>query len=421
MMAIGKKSGLVPELRFPDFRGELPWQHLPLKKLATRITQRNTDGAERRVLTNSAERGVLDQRDYFDKDIATNTENYYIVEQGDYVYNPRISSAAPVGPISKNQVGTGVMSPLYSVFRFRSEDNDFFAHYFRSVHWHGYMRRVSNTGARHDRMAITNDDLMCMPIPTPSPGEQQKIADCLGSLDDLIAAEGRKLEAMRRHKQGLMCQIFPQDGETAPRIRLPDFAGAGEWHRRTLGEIAKISKGKGISKSDISEGGVTPCIRYGELYTSYGEVIETVRSRTDLPVSSLVFSKAGDVIVPASGETKEDIATCACVVDEGVALGSDLNIIRSSVDGRFLSYYINGARRRALAKVAQGDTVVHIYPAQLSRLELFIPENRAEQEQIAACLSSLSKALAAQSRRIEGLKIHKHGLLQQLFLSPEEH
>jgi type I restriction enzyme, S subunit len=142
-MTADKPSHLVPKLRFAEFVDEPPWKCTPLKKLATRITRRNTHGAKLRVLTNSAERGVVDQREYFEKDIATNTDNYYIVERGDYVYNPRISSAAPVGPISKNQIGTGVMSPLYTVFRFRSDANDFFAHYFRSSHWHGYLRRVS--------------------------------------------------------------------------------------------------------------------------------------------------------------------------------------------------------------------------------------------------------------------------------------
>lgn len=210
-MTADKPSHVLPKLRFAEFDGEPAWECPPLRKLATRITRRNTEGYELGVLTNSAERGVVNQREYFDKDIATNTDSYYIVERGDYVYNPRVSSAAPVGPISKNKVGTGVMSPLYTVFRFQSDASDFFAHYFRSPHWHGYLRRVSNSGARHDRMAITNDDLMQMPIPTPSPREQQRIADCLGSLDDLIAAESRKLEALRQYKQGLIPTALTTD------------------------------------------------------------------------------------------------------------------------------------------------------------------------------------------------------------------
>ena len=199
----------VPKLRFPEFIDDPPWECCPLMNLAKLITQRNTHGTDLRALTNSAEHGVIDQVDYFDKKIATNTNNYFIVEAGDYVYNPRSSSSAPVGPISKNRIGVGVMSPLYTIFRFRSDANDFYAHYFRSSHWHEYLRRVSNHGARHDRMAIAKNDLMRMPMPTPTQCEQQKIADCLGSLDDLITAEGQKLEALRQHKQGLMQQLFP--------------------------------------------------------------------------------------------------------------------------------------------------------------------------------------------------------------------
>ena len=218
-----------------------------------------------------------------------------------------------------------------------------------------------------------------------------------------------------------MQQLFPQLGQSRPRLRFPEFRNAVEWQRCALGEIAEISKGKGISKSDVVQRGRTPCVRYGELYTSYGEIIEIIKSRTNLPASDLVLSNAGDVIIPASGETKEDIATCACVVDDGVALGSDLNVIRSPVDGRFFSYYLNGSRRRELAKVAQGDTVAHLYPTQLSRLEVYIPAAKAEQQRIADCLSSLDARLAAQVQKLNALKTHKQGLLQQIFPSLERH
>lgn len=201
----------VPRLRFPEFCDDQPWNFQTLGKLAKRSTQKNAGGYITRVLTNSAEYGVIDQRDFFDKDIANqgNLKGYYIVEEGDYVYNPRISTIAPVGPVSKNRIGLGVMSPLYTVFRFNNKRNDFYAHYVKSTHWHHYMRQASSTGARHDRMSITNSDFMGLPLPVPKPEEQQKIADCLSSLDDLISAEARKLDTLKDHKKGLMQQLFP--------------------------------------------------------------------------------------------------------------------------------------------------------------------------------------------------------------------
>ena len=184
---------------------------LPLNKLAQRCIQKNKDGECKRVLTNSAEYGVVDQRDYFDKDIANqgNLQGYFIVDKGDYVYNPRISKSAPVGPISKNNIAIGVMSPLYTVFRFNDSKNDFYAHHFKSTGWHLYMRQASSTGAKHDRMAIANDDFMAMPLPVYSSEEQQKIADCLSFIDELVATQTQKLARLKAHKNGLMQQLFP--------------------------------------------------------------------------------------------------------------------------------------------------------------------------------------------------------------------
>lgn len=209
----------APKIRF-KLNNNAPypdWQKTELKKLAKRITVKNQTGTVTRVLTNSAADGIVDQRDYFDRDIANkgNLVGYYIVENGDYVYNPRISNIAPVGPISKNKIGTGVMSPLYTVFRFKNKNNGFYEQYFKSTHWHNYLHSVSNHGARHDRMNITNDRFMDMPLPEPHQNEQQKIADCLTSLDELIAAETQKLDFFKTHKKGLMQQLFPAMDEVS--------------------------------------------------------------------------------------------------------------------------------------------------------------------------------------------------------------
>jgi type I restriction enzyme S subunit len=128
-----------------------------------------------------------------------------------------------------------------------------------------------------------------------------------------------------------------------------------------LGEIASFSKGKGISKADIIEDGATECIRYGELYTTYGETIDEVKSRTNIDVDDLVLSEANDVIIPASGETQIDIATASCVLREGIALGGDLNIIKTKNNGVFLSYYLNYKKKQEIASLAQGISVVHLY------------------------------------------------------------
>ena len=204
-----------------------------------------------------------------------------------------------------------------------------------------------------------------------------------------------------------------------PKLRFPEFRRAGDWKRDQIGSIASISKGKGVSKADISESGLTPCIRYAELYTRYGEVIREALSHTDVPPEDLVLSQAEDIIVPASGETRADIARAACVVPAGVALGGDLNILRSDLSGRFFSYLLNSPLRSTIARLAQGDTVAHLYPGQLSKVTISYPL-LAEQQKIADCLGSLDDLITAEGRKLEALRQHKQGLMQQLFPQPGE-
>ena len=204
-----------------------------------------------------------------------------------------------------------------------------------------------------------------------------------------------------------------------PKLRFPEFRRAGDWKRDQIGSITSISKGKGVSKADISESGLTPCIRYAELYTRYGEVIREALSHTDVPPEDLVLSQAEDIIVPASGETRADIARAACVVPAGVALGGDLNILRSDLSGRFFSYLLNSPLRSTIARLAQGDTVAHLYPGQLSKVTISYPLP-AEQQKIADCLGNLDELIAAEGRKLEALRQHKQGLMQQLFPQPGE-
>ncbi len=228
------------------------------------------------------------------------------------------------------------------------------------------------------------------------------------------AAHSDKLEALQDHKKGLMQNLFPQEGKKVPKYRFPEFENDGEWVEKMLDNVATISKGKGISKADIVENGNLPCIRYGELYTHYKETISEIKSSTNLDSDNLILSQENDVIIPASGETQIDIATAACVLKGGIALGGDLNIIRAELNGVFLTYYLNNAKKRDIAQMAQGVSVIHLYPSQLKTLMIAIPTPQ-EQEKIASCLSVLDELIAGQTEKIKQLQQHKKGLMQGLF------
>ncbi len=197
-----------------------------------------------------------------------------------------------------------------------------------------------------------------------------------------------------------------------PSLRFPEFGGV--WEESRLGEIATFSKGKGVSKSEIDENGDTECIRYGELYTHYGEVIKKVLSRTNVPKADLVLSEFNDVIIPASGETQLDIATASCVLKSNVALGGDLNIIKSPVEGVFLSYYLNNSRKKDIARLSQGISVVHLYANQLKSLHLNLP-SKVEQQKIADFLTAVDKRIEQLEEKKRLLTEYKKGVMQQIF------
>ena len=200
-----------------------------------------------------------------------------------------------------------------------------------------------------------------------------------------------------------------------PHLRFPEFSG--EWVETTLGKISEITKGSGISKDQLSEQG-SPCILYGELYTKYkSEIIDEVYSRTELDSSSLVKSKANDVIIPCSGETAIDISTARCVPFDNILLGGDLNIIRlKHDDGGFFAYQLNGARKKDIARVAQGVSVVHLYGENLKQIRVYHP-NIEEQKKITRLLSLIDERIATQNKIIEDLKKLKSAIIDKLYSS----
>ena len=408
------KTALVPKLRFPEFLTAEGWQVAPLSQLATRTKKKNRDQTITRVLTNSAEFGVVDQRDFFDKDIATqgNLESYFVVDLGSYVYNPRISATAPVGPISKNKVGTGVMSPLYTVFKFENDSNEFYEHYFKTTGWHTYMRQASSTGARHDRMAISSDDFMAMPLPVSSPAEQQKIADCLSSLDELIAAQARKVDVLKTHKKGLMQQLFPREGETQPRLRFPEFNNSGSWTERLLGGCLEEYREKSTKQDEyeVMTSARSGLVRQRDYYDN-----DRITERDNigfnvLPPSYITYRSRSDDRQFYFNENSLGITGIVSVYYPVFRIINGSN-----------RYFIEllSALSRVVGKYSVGTSQTVLSLNQLGKIRLPFPPTVEEQQSIADCLTSVETLITAATQELETLKTHKKGLMQQLFPSPE--
>lgn len=425
---------LIPELRFPEFEKEGEWQEKILDELAKKIVKKNKDGLISNVFTNSAIDGIVDQREYFDKDIANknNLENYYIVENGDYVYNPRISNLAPVGPISKNKTNkTGAMSPLYTVFRFKNLNNGFYEYYFKSIHWYDSIRKASNTGARFDRMSIADSVFMNIPVLYPSPIEQQKIASCLSSLDEIIANQNKKLEALKEHKKGLMQNLFPQEGKTVPELRFPEFVNDGEWVTEPLSKVYtfKITNSFSRDKLNYDKGNVKN-IHYGDIHTKFSTLFDISKETVPYINSNISIDKIdkdnycveGDIIFADASEDLDDIGKCIEIVNlnsKKLLAGLHTFLARQIEPKLIVGFggylFKSNSIRTQIKRESQGAKVLGISKKGISDIKIYYPENNEEQRKITSCLSSIDELIRAQEEKIEQLKLHKKGLMQGLF------
>ena len=204
-----KNGASVPEIRFKGFTDL--WEQRKLSDIVEKVTEKNAGWQYIETFTNSAEFGIISQRDFFDHDISKigSLDGYYVVHNEDFVYNPRISVTAPVGPINRNKLGrTGVMSPLYTVFRPHDIDTTYLEHFFKSEYWHSFMNFNGDSGARSDRFSIKDSVFFEMPIPTPDIEEQKKIGEFLTLLDTLITLHQRKLEKLQNIKKSCLEKMF---------------------------------------------------------------------------------------------------------------------------------------------------------------------------------------------------------------------
>lgn len=401
----------VPALRFPEFDGE--WEYKKLENLVERIgdgihsTPNYSDSGKYYFINGN---NLSDGKIFISENTKKVNEEEYLKHKRDLGLNTILLSInGTIGNVAyyKNEKIVLGKSACYINIS-KNVSKEFILHVlstFKTLKF--YYSELTGTTIKNLSLATVRNT----PIPNLVLPEQQKIADFLTAVDERIQQLTRKKELLEQYKKGVMQQLFSQ------QIRFKDDNGNDypDWEEKKLGEVAFFSKGKGISKDDIDDYGELECIRYGELYTEYGEVIKDVKSKTALDPKGLVLSEYNDVIIPASGETAIDIATAACVQKDNVALGGDLNIIKTDIEGVFLSYYLNNKRRFDIARLSQGSSVMHLYSSQLKTLCLNIPI-KPEQQKIANYLSSIDDKIALVNNELDQSKEFKKGLLQQMFV-----
>lgn len=263
-----------------------------------------------------------------------------------------------------------------------------------------------DSGARHDRVSIKDDTFFAMPINLPSEQEQSKIASFLQSLDERIAAQEKLVASLKKYKRGVVRTLLSPKRCSIKNVK---------WTTSRIGDIGTFIKGAPLSKADISLEG-TPFILYGELYTTYSEVISNVVRRTQASADKQYYSQIGDVIIPTSGETPEEISTASCVMLPDIILAGDLNIYRcTQVDGRIMSYILNHVVNDRIARIAQGKSVVHVQAAEISKIEITYPDPFS-QKTIIAILAAISDRIDQSNAELRLLHELRKALLQKLFI-----
>ena len=401
--ASDQNSALVPRLRFPEFREAGEWASPKLEDISLPVEERVGD----RKLTPvsiSAGIGFVPQAEKFGRDISGNQYRLYtVVRDGEFVYNKGNSLKFPQGCVYDLQGWGEVAAPnVFICFRLKDGyENGFFRQCFEK-NAHGLqLRKHITSGARSNGLLnISRDAFFGVKIPTPKHEEQQKIADCLSSLDELIAAETQALTALKTHKKGLMQQLFPREGETVPRLRFPEFREAPAWGKEKLEKlITTVSPPSKLQSSNYGTQGKFPIIDQSQEFICGWTDDERAVITESLPL--IIF---GD-------------HTCALkFVDKPFAQGADgikILKVRPAISAEYLFHSLS---HRPLA---MEDYKRH-FSMLKERAVVFPDIESGEQQKIADCLSSLDDLITAQTQKIDALKTHKKGLMQQLFPTLDE-
>ena len=403
-----------PAIRFKEFTDA--WEQRKLSEIAGKVTEKNTGLQYVETLTNSAEFGIISQRDFFDHDISKlgSLDGYYIVRNEDFVYNPRISTSAPVGPINRNKLGrTGVMSPLYTVFRPHDIDTTYLEHFFKCGYWYSFMNFNGDSGARSDRFSIKDDVFFQMPIPVPHIEEQRKIGLFLTQLDHLITLHQRKYDKLQVLKKAMLEKMFPKNGSSVPEIRFKGFTDA--WEQRKLGEIADIIGGGTPSTSNPSywDGNIdwyAPAEIADQIYANSSQ-----KKITDLGYenSSAKMLPPGTVLFTS----RAGIGKTAILTQKGCTNQGFQSIVPHC--GELDSYFVF-SRTEELKRygelVGAGSTFVEVSGKQMAAMELMMPSTMREQQTIGGFFRHLDNLITLHQRELEKLQNIKKSMLEKMFV-----
>ena len=401
----------IPSIRFRGF--DDAWEQRKLSEVADKVTEKNANLAVQETFTNSAEYGVISQRDFFDHDIsnAENIGGYHVVRNEDFVYNPRISVTAPVGPVNRNKLGrNGVMSPLYTVFRTHDIDTTYLEWFFKSSYWHSFMFFNGDSGARSDRFSIKDAIFFEMPIPTPSLEEQRQVGTYMDKLDNLITLHQRKFEKLTNVKKSMLEKMFPRNGSCYPEIRFKGFTAP--WEQRKFSEITFLSGEKNRenlpleSYSITNESGFVP---QDEKFENGGTMREADKRMYYIVSPNSFAYNPARINVGSIGYQN---------TGKNVIVSSLYEIFKTSddVDDRLLWHWFKSPDfQKLIWQLQEGGVRLYFYYDKLCMGEVSLP-SLEEQRKIGKFFDTLDNLITLHQRELEKLQSIKKALLEKMFV-----
>jgi len=403
------KPALVPKLRFPEFRDDAEWLLRPIGDSVDLLSGYPFDGPD--ISQDSKGIRLLRGINITEGSILHSTEmdRYYLGStDGLTKYEVRTNDLAIGMDGSKVGKNSALVSEddagallIQRVARLRTDDPTLIQFIFLHVNspvFHRYVDRINtSSGIPH----ISAQQIRDFPIYFPASSEQRKLVACLRLLDELMAAHGRKVDALKTHKTGLMQQIFPREGETQPRLRFPEFQNAGEWQEKALGAMSTTTIGEFVIKTKQRADAPYPVFNGGRSQTGFYDQYNNEGNKI---LISARGANAGHVNIIKQRYWAGNSCYSASLNDENDSLD-------------FVYWFVKQNER----KFTENQHAANIPAVSKGHVECFkimlpLPE---EQHRIASCLSSLDALITAETQKLAALQTHKRGLMQQLFPSPE--
>ena len=421
------RPALVPKLRFPEFRGAGGWKERLLGDFLSESRLPGSKGnVAKKITVKLWGNGVFEKNDAIQGSINT---QYFRRKAGQFIYSKLdfLNQAFGIIPPSLDNFESTVDLPCFDITG--GLNSVFLLEYVKRRDFYERLGETADGSRKAKR--IHAETFLSFSVALPSPAEQQKIAECLSSVDELMVAQARKVDALNIHKKGLMQQLFPREGETQPSLRFPEFQNAGEWKSSTVGGL--VEAGCLFPPKDGNHGNIHPkssdYVAKGIPFIMASDLngglidIESCHfiSKEQAGTLQKGFAKEGDVLLSHKG-TVGEVAVVRKISTPYLMLTPQVTYYRvkdrKKLSNEFLAQlFVADAFQSNLVEVSGGGTRAYIGITEQAKLRLQLPKDVEEQQRIASCLSSLDTLITAETQKLDALKTHKKGLMQQLFPS----